>query len=141
MRLNLRLLNKAEVRGYLQRYGEKAIEGLRQVAYRVANKLVSILRVYPPERPLQRYKRTYKLQRGWKVVERSAQRGVGYSVVNEAEYRGKRYAQYVVGDNKGERQAWMHLKRWKIARQVANELLAGELNQLRRELRGIKDLH
>ncbi len=61
---------------------------------------------YPPERPGQKYKRTYKLQRGW----RASPTPEGAKIENVSGY-----ATFVVGDPDGGGQAWMHKGRWWIA--------------------------
>ena len=70
------------------------------------------VRPYPPERPGQRYKRTGRLGRSWKV----STRGQSVIIENTAPYSG-----YVVGDGKGQGQAWMHKDRWYRARAVVDE--------------------
>jgi hypothetical protein len=70
------------------------------------------VRPYPPERPGQRYKRTGRLGRSWKV----STRGQSVIIENTAPYSG-----YVVGDGAGQRQAWMHRGRWWLMRDMVDE--------------------
>ena len=70
------------------------------------------VRPYPPERPGQRYKRTGRLGRSWKV----STRGQSVVIENTAPYSG-----YVVGDGAGQRQAWTHRGRWWLGRTVLME--------------------
>ena len=70
------------------------------------------VRPYPPERPGQRYKRTGRLGRSWKV----STRGQLVVIENTAPYSG-----YVVGDGAGQRQAWMHRGRWWLMRDMVDE--------------------
>ena len=62
---------------------------------------------------MQRYKRTFKLKRGWRVMRKGP---TGYTILNHASFRGRGYTKYVVGDAKGSQQAYMHAGRWKILR-------------------------
>ena len=84
------------------------------------SRVVSQLTVkgYPPKRPGQRYKRTYRLQGGWQAKPT----GNGVMISNRQPYAG-----YVVGDAKGQRQAWMHKGRWYVARTIID----GERPRLR----------
>jgi hypothetical protein len=70
------------------------------------------VRPYPPERPGQRYKRTGRLGRSWKV----STRGQSVIIENTAPYSG-----YVVGDGAGQRQAWFHRGRWWLMRDMVDE--------------------
>ncbi len=74
---------------------------------------------YPSKRPGQKYKRTGRLANSWKV-ERGKPGQV--AIVNSAKGpRGQLYPTYVVGDAKGDKQAWMHSKRWWKARDVMDK--------------------
>jgi hypothetical protein len=92
----------------------------RSVGRKVANKhkpkLIKDLRKYAKKRPRQRYKRTFRLRRGWKVNIRTPQSGFVVDVTNKTPY-----THFVVGrpDMRmragGKGQAWMHKGRWWIA--------------------------
>jgi hypothetical protein len=92
----------------------------RSVGRKVARKhkkLLGIrLRHYPPERPGQKYKRTFNLRRGWKTQIRAPRTGFTMSTSNEVEYThhvvGKPDLRLKAG---GKGQAWMHKGRWWIA--------------------------
>ena len=75
------------------------------------NVLSQFRRAYPPERPGQRYQRTFNLGRSWDIRINPA----SITIYNRMAYAG-----YVVGDGKGKGQAWMHRGRWWLARDVAN---------------------
>lgn len=70
-------------------------------------------KAYPPERPKQRYKRTYKLQKSWRSTR------VGSTSVEIA--NSQPYAKYPVGDARGQSQAWMHKGRWWLAKAAVEE--------------------
>ena len=81
---------------------------------------------YPPKRPGQRYKRTGRLRASW-VADRLKD-GV-WAIRNKMKYAG-----FVVG----QKQAWMHLGRWWIAKEeiekTAPTLVAALTKQLRKLL-------
>ena len=80
-------------------------------------KVVKILQVYPPPRPKQKYKRTYKLRRGWKVRRVNE---FAYMINNRVSY-----TKYVQGSALGEGQAWMHKGRWKLMRDIVDDEYSG----------------
>lgn len=82
---------------------------------------------YPPRRPGQRYRRTGLLANSWrsKVTGKNT-----ISIENEASRRGRPYPVFVIGDRAGKRQAWMHVGRWWIAREVIDD----EVPELRRRI-------
>lgn len=69
---------------------------------------------YPPKRPNQRYVRTGRLANSWGVRKAGPSR---YEIHNSAQY-----AHYVVGTHLGNTpdagQAWMHVGRWWLARDI-----------------------
>lgn len=70
---------------------------------------------YPPPRPGQRYRRTYRLRGGWgnaRVQGRIGARAIEASIANPVPY-----APYVQGDA----QAWMHVGRWKTVDDIADD--------------------
>lgn len=76
--------------------------------------VVKKMQAYPPQRPGSLYKRTMKLKEGWKVKKLQS----GYTVTNNVVY-----GRYVVGTPEGAigggGQAWMHVGRWLLFRDVA----------------------
>lgn len=89
-------------------------------------KVVDVLKVYPPPRPRQKYKRTYRLRRGWKVRQ-----------VNEFAYMIRNtvpYTKYVQGGANGEGQAWMHTGRWKLFRDIVDDEYSGLPRKIRESL-------
>jgi len=99
----------------------KGLENLRLKVPQIARsrifdslkRVVAVMQRYPPPRPMQRYKRTFKLKRGWRILRKGP---TGYTILNRASYRGRAYPKYVVGDAKGGTQAWMHVGRWRLLR-------------------------
>ena len=92
----------------------------RSVGRTVARKHEKILAVrlkhYPPERPRQRYKRTFLLRRSWDIDIRTPRTGFTMLVSNDTPY-----ASFVVGKPDlrlqagGKGQARVHKGRWWIA--------------------------
>lgn len=86
------------------------IPGIGRVRlYRAIQGVVRDMKVYPAERPNQKYKRTYGFQKSWSIVSKPK----GYAIKNS-----KTYGHFVVGDGLAEKQAWMHKGRWKLLRVV-----------------------
>ena len=83
---------------------------------------------YPPRRPNQKYVRTGLLANSWKVTKSGPGR---YTITNKATGKSGLYAGYVVG-GKGQ-QAWMHVGRWWVAKDVLEEAtpeLVAELTKI-----------
>lgn len=94
------------LRADLPRIGRMSIfEAMRTVVGRMKDE--------PPEIPGQRYVRTGKLSRNWKILRKG---DTGYTIINRASFKGRTYARWVVGDFAGERQARVHQGRWKVLR-------------------------
>jgi hypothetical protein len=72
-------------------------------------------KIYPPERPRQKYVRTYRLRDNWKIGKSEGVKA-GYSISNSTSYEP-----YVMGDAYGNRQAWMHKGRWSLIRDIMKE--------------------
>lgn len=68
---------------------------------------------YPPERPGQRYRRTFKLRNSWK-----REQVLSGSVLGKVSSQGVAYSRYVMD---AERQAWMHQGRWKTVQDISAE--------------------
>ena len=73
--------------------------------------------VYRPGRG--RYVRTGLLGHSWSIEENEKQSG--YTIKNNASRKGHYYAKYVVGNARGDGQAWMHVDRWQLLRDVTEE--------------------
>lgn len=84
-----------------------------------------VVKPYPPMRPNQRYRRTWRLQARWKSEATDG----GARIYNEQPYAG-----YVVGDEAGRNQAWMHAGRWWLARDVVAEAQPKLRDMLVREM-------
>lgn len=84
----------------------------RRRMYDMMNRITRRMEEYPEERPYQTYVRTGKLGFGWQVIKQDR----GYQVKNNVPY-GK----YVVGSAYGTGQAWMHVGRWQLLRDVVED--------------------
>jgi hypothetical protein len=112
---DLRIIGQNAVENKLRTAAATGSKRVNNAAYRWAeNNVMSQLRTkaYPPERLGQKYKRTGKLGRGWRLRQDPA----SIVIRNAMNYSG-----YVVGDGKGERQAWMHVSRWWKVRDLIDE--------------------
>jgi hypothetical protein len=75
------------------------------------NRITRNMEGYPPERPRQTYVRTGRLGRRWNVKRLDE----GYTVSNSTPY-----TKFVVGSAYGTDQAWMHVGRWQLFRDVVD---------------------
>jgi hypothetical protein len=107
---NAQLVQKglANIRAEIPRISTETI-------YKAAQAIVKQMKIYPPVPTGSRYVRTYKLRDSWKV-NRSI---TGYTVSGNPTSKGHAYGRYVVGDFAGGGQAWMHVGRWLLFRDVA----------------------
>lgn len=87
----------------------------RQRLRTTANRVVRRMQAYPPERPGQRYKRTGRLFSHWSITGFEDR----YTIANDMPY-----SKYVVGGARGDGQAWMHVGRWELLRDVTEEEMA-----------------
>jgi hypothetical protein len=107
---NAQLVQKglANIRAEIPRISTETI-------YKAAQAIVKQMKIYPPAPSGSRYVRTYRLRDSWKI-NRSI---TGYTVSGNPIARGRAYGRYVVGDFAGGGQAWMHVGRWLLFRDVA----------------------
>lgn len=80
-----------------------------------ARELVRQARIYPPERPGQHYRRTFRFRRGWRIIPA---RFIGGDLTVRVE-NATPYAREVVADDFGRGQSGYHIGRWYIFRQLA----------------------
>lgn len=87
---------------------------------------------YPPERRGQRYIRTGKLGRGWRITRTQT----GWRLSNRArsKYGRKAYGAYVVGDAEGKRQAKVHVRRWRVMRRELDKRKRSAIQRINRQL-------
>jgi hypothetical protein len=93
----------------------------RRKIFEAMNRITRNMEGYPPERPGQSYTRTGRLGFNWQVKRLDD----GYTVANPTPY-----AKYVVGNAYGTDQAWMHVGRWQLFRNVVDM----EVNNLPQEI-------
>ncbi len=85
--------------------------------YEAMRRIVTKMQVYPPKRPGQKYRRTFRFQKAWRIKASEN----GYVIEN-----GMPYAKYPVGNAYGQGQAWMHVGRWQLFRDVADAEIGKE---------------
>lgn len=116
MRLTINIKDAKLVRQGLHNLRDHMYGIFGQVVIRIVlDKVIKRMQRYPPPRPGQRYVRTYRLKRSWKILRFG---NSGYQITNNAARKGRQYARYVVGDAYGTGQAWMHQNRWPVFRDV-----------------------
>ena len=104
----------------------------RRRMYDAMVRITSKMKKYPPERPNQRYVRTFKFRNSWSVNRTDA----GYVIKNSASRKGREYGHWVVGNAYGTTQAWMHQGRWQLFRDVVDD----EIDKLPKEVADKIDL-
>ena len=140
-----------QVRGELVRKGLQNLEAQvpqigRQQIRTVMDRIKRRMQEYPPEPAGQsiasqhpvlgkiyrtakgRYQRTGLLGASWSIDSTDN----GYMISNSASRKGRFYAKYVVGNAYGLAQAWMHVGRWQLLRDVTDQEVANlpkEINQ------------
>ena len=120
------------VRKGLQDLADEIPKVGRQQIRDMMNRVVRKMQEYPPE-PANRERRsshsilgtiitrtgrTGTYFRSWKIEQVG---NTGYKLENTAARKGRAYAVYVGGDAYGNRQAWMHVGRWNVTRDVVEE--------------------
>lgn len=77
----------------------------------VHKRVIKQMQDYPPERPAQKYVRTYEFKKTWRI--KPTPKGARLSSSFDK-------SMYVVGDAVGKGQAWMHVGRWLLFRDVVD---------------------
>jgi len=101
-----------------------------------SDKILALMRKYPPKRPKQKYVRTNTLKNSWKSVKVSKKlsartSSLGFRIQSDAVQNGKHYTKYVVGDAKGNWQNQKyHAGRWKLFKDV----VADQMSKLRKKI-------
>ena len=86
--------------------------------YKTMTKVITIIKVYPPQPAGSKYKRTFRLQKSWTV---EANGEMGYTIKSNAVTpRGRLYTKYVVGTAYGTEQAGQNAH-WKLLRDVMDK--------------------
>lgn len=98
----------------------------------ILDRVKRIMEAYPSERPGQKYIRTGRMFRSWRINK--LENNKGYSIGNVAMFKGNAYPQYVVGDAYGTSQAWMHKGRWPNFREVTEKELEALPKALEQEI-------
>jgi len=125
MKIDIKFPNAAIVAQSLQNLGAKIPEIGSTTIIRALVNVRNKMQVYPSPPANSRYVRTYLLRDSWRV-DTNGQR---FALINTAANRGREYAKYVVGSPDGQDQAWMHVGRWQLMRDVIDAEVA-ELNPL-----------
>lgn len=87
-------------------------EVMRSVVRPVTMESRERLKSYPPERPNQQYRRTYRFKRSWLMTQLGSS---SYRLSNAAtDEDGEVYPSLVIGDEKKKGQKWIHADRWPL---------------------------
>lgn len=120
--LTLRVDGAQLVRTGLQNLSAEIPRIGREQIWLAMGRIKTRMQTYPPERPNQRYIRTYTLQAGWTI---EASGSIGYRIRNQVGY-----TEYVVGSAYGTGQAPVHVGRWQILRDVVEEEVSSLPNDI-----------
>lgn len=85
--------------------------------FEAMKRIIAKMQRYPAPPSGSTYRRTYHFRAGWRLIAT----GNGYRISNVVPY-----AKYPVGSAYGTNQAWMHVGRWQLFRDVAD----AEMEQL-----------
>jgi hypothetical protein len=113
--LSITVKNADVVRKGLQDLAAEIPKIGREQIYRTGQAIVRRMKEYPPPPPQSLYVRTGTLGGGWTLTSNTN----GYTVRNNTPY-----TKYVVGNAYGLEQAWMHVGRWQVFRDVQEEEVA-----------------
>lgn len=135
-----------ELRGYLRvsnklrRMAVDLEKELDPTVYRWGQQTRTKLRTrpYPAMRPRQKYRRTGRLANSW-AVERVQPSRIRFLNRARAPRGGRPYPTFVIGDSRRQGQAWMHIGRWWLARNVIEEEVPALRNAMVTEIRRIWD--
>lgn len=121
MRLSVQAKSARLVRQGLEDLEKQTPDIGRKRLYDLLKKAISErFQKYAPKRPRQKYQRTFKFKRGWRLRRKGND---GYTVENVARHKGKAYGRFVVGDAYGTGQASVHAGRWWVFRDVMEDVL------------------
>lgn len=120
MQLSIRIDGELVRKGLQDLSAEIPKVGRQQIRF-TTERIVRRMQAYPGERPGQKYVRTGRLFRSWKIDSDGKTR---YTIENTAARKGRKYGHYVVGDAYGTGQAWMHRGRWQLFRNVVDQEVA-----------------
>lgn len=110
--LSITVLNAEVVRKGLEDLSAEIPKIGRLQIYRAAQAIVRRMKEYPPPPAASTYVRTGTLGAGWMITSSTN----GYTVSNSTPY-----TQYVTGNAYGLEQAWMHVGRWQLQRDVTED--------------------
>ena len=96
--------------------------------YQTEQAIVRRMKMYPPPLAASTYIRTYALQGGWTITPNTN----GYTTRNDTPY-----TKYVVGNAYGLEQAWMHVGRWQLLRDVQDEEVAKLPDEIEKEISAV----
>ena len=96
--------------------------------YQTAQAIVRRMKMYPPPPAASTYVRTGTLGGGWTITPNTN----GYTTRNDTPY-----TKYVVGNAWGLEQAWMHVGRWQLLRDVQDEEVAKLPDEIEKEISAV----
>ena len=123
MQLSIQILNADIVRQGLEDLKAEIPKVGRLGIRRAMEAIVRTMKVYPSAPSGSRYVRTYKLRDSWRITSNTN----GYTVSANPTSKGRNYGRYVVGSAYGDGQAWMHVGRWNLLRDVVENVVMENL--------------
>ena len=132
--VSIKVVGLKEVQQALGRLAKDAPMIFKKENQKIAEEARAILKVYPPVlakaqsrskrsgrfTSIRGYRRTGRLGRSWRIAPYGR---YGVRLSNDATFKGRAYAVYVHGNERGQRQAWMHVGRWKVMRPVVDSMI------------------
>ena len=131
MKLSIRVRDELVRQGLENLSAEMPAIGRRRMRT-ILERVKRIMEAYPSERSGQKYVRSGRMFRSWRIKKLGNNKG--YSLGNVAKFKGNAYPQFVVGDAYGTSQAWMHKGRWPLFREVTEKELEALPKALEQEI-------
>jgi hypothetical protein len=126
--LSIEVKNADIVRKGLQDLGAEIPKIGRLQIYQTEQAIVRRMKAYPPPPPASTYMRTGTLGAGWTITPTTN----GYMIRNDTPY-----TKWVVGNAYGLEQAWMHVGRWQLLRDVQDEEVAKLPPEIEKEISAV----
>ena len=95
-----------------------AMPGIGKRVWRaLLTRVIRAVTRYPAERPYQKYIRTGRYGRSFKLETHHIGASAGYTIKSDAVANGRHYTRYVGGNSAGEGQVEVHQGRWPVVRE------------------------
>lgn len=123
-----RVIGAADIANGLLRTADEVPVTTGHEIRKVMDKSKRVLVQQPPQRPGQTYVRTQRLVSGWEVTNVESP-FVGHGLQNYTPY-----TKWVTGNEFGQMQAWMHVNRWPVLRDVVEKFVEEVPDNIKKQI-------